>query len=148
MLPAYHSPSAYWADVYSHLQTLPSAVAGRGRSISTVLLLGENAEMPDFLTVLRDALSGVSVTTETVMWDEDRDDETQVSTDADGGRMVRARLEALADPLWAAARGAALYARLRQEAPWNCTEPRECKTSVEAGATEDVRQVVFESDEL
>jgi hypothetical protein len=113
-----------------------------------VLLLGENAAMPEFLTVLRDALSGVSITTTTMTRGEGRDDETQVSIDAEGRRVVRARLEALADPLWAAARGAALYARLRQEIPWDCMEPRECKNSVEVGAAEDVKQVVIESDEL
>ena len=85
--------------------------------------------------MLRDALSGVGVPTKAMMWDEDRDHETQVSAIEEGKRMVRARLEAVADPLWAAARGAALYARLRQEVPWNCMEAPECKTNVEAGLT-------------
>jgi hypothetical protein len=143
MLHTYHSPSAYWADVHDHLQTLPSAVAERGRPISAVVLLGENAAMPEFLTVLRDALSGVGVTTKVMTWDEDCDHETQMSADGEGKRMVRARLEAVADPLWAAARGAALYARLRQEVPWNCMEATECKTNVEAGLTGGVKQVFF-----
>jgi hypothetical protein len=53
MLPAYYSPSAYWSDVHDHLQTLPSAVAKRGRPISTVVLLGENAAMPVFLNSVK-----------------------------------------------------------------------------------------------
>jgi hypothetical protein len=81
-----------------------------------------------FSTVLRDALSGVAATTIPITWDEDHGDEIPVS--AEGRRMVRARLEGLADPLWAAARGAARYA---QEVPWNCTELRECKNHVELG---------------
>jgi hypothetical protein len=137
MLSAYYSPSAYWADVHDHLQTLPRAFAERGRPISAVVLLGENAAMPEFLTVLRDALGGVAVTTIPLTWDEDRGDEIPVS--AEGRRMVRVSSEALADPLWAAARGAARYARLRQEVPWNCMEPEECRNYVEAGATEDVK---------
>ena len=132
MLHAYDSPFAYWADVHDHLQTLPSTVAEQGRPISAVVLLGENTGIPEFLTLLRDALSGVGVTTKAMMWDQDRDHETQVSADGEGKRMVRARLEAVADPLWTAARGAALYARLRQEMPWNCIEATECKTNVEA----------------
>ena len=153
MLHAYDSPSAYWADVHDHLQTLPSAVAEQGRPISAVVLLGENAAIPEFLTVLRDALSEVGVTTKAMIWDEDRDHETQVSADGESKMIVRTRLEAVADPLWAAARGAALYARLRQEVPWNCVELPECNTNVEAGLTGAVNQVLraktsFESDEL
>jgi hypothetical protein len=100
--------------------------------------------MPEFLTVLRDALSGVAVTAIPITWDEDCGDEIPVS--AEGRKMVRARLEGLTDPLWAAARGAARYARLRQEVPWNCMKPRDCKNHVEVGAIEDVKQGIFESD--
>jgi hypothetical protein len=143
MLHTYDSRSAYWAEVHDHLQTLPSAVAEQGRPISAVVLLGENAAIPEFLTVLRDALSGVGVATKAMTWDDERDHKAQVSADGEGKRMVRARLEAVADPLWAAARGAALYARLRQELPWNCMEAPECKTDVEAGLTGGVRQVLL-----
>jgi hypothetical protein len=35
-------------------------------------------------------------------------------------------LDIVADPLYAAARGAALYARWRQEVPWDCVEGEGC----------------------
>ena len=148
MLPTYHSPSAYWADVHSHLQILPSTVAAQGRPISALVLLGENAAMPEFLTELRDALSRVSLTTEPLAVNMDRDDETQARVATGSGRIPWARSDAVADPLWAAARGAALYARLRQEVPWNCAELDECKSSGQVGAIDNMVRGSFQSKEL
>jgi hypothetical protein len=58
--------------------------------------------------------------------------------------IATARLE-VADPLWAAARGAALYAQLRQKLPWNCTEPKGCRNHAEFGASETAQQVIWEN---
>ena len=148
MLPTYHSPSAYWADVHSHLQILPSTVAAQGRPISALVLLGENAAMPEFLTELRDALSRVSITREPNVVSMNRDDETQARVGPGSGRIPWARSDAVADPLWAAARGAALYARLRQEVPWNCAELDECESSGEVGAIDNMVRASFQSKEL
>jgi hypothetical protein len=148
MLPTYQSPSAFWADVHSHLQILPSAVAAKGRPISALVLLGENAAMPEFLTELRDALSRVSVTTEPVAANMDCDDETEFKAGTGSGRIPWARSDAVADPFWAAARGAALYARLRQEVPWNCAELDECKSSGQVGAIDNMVRASFQSKEL
>ena len=148
MLPTYDSPSAYWADVHSHLQILPSAVAAQGRPISALVLLGESAAMPELLTELRDALSRVSITTEPIAVNMDRDDEAQAKVGKGGGRIPWAKSDAVADPLWAAARGAALYARLRQEVPWNCAELDECKSSGQVGAIDNMVRASFQRKEL
>lgn len=60
MLPIY-SQSACWAGVRDHLQTLPQVAARRGHPITVVVLLGENAAMQEFLTILRDALSEIGI---------------------------------------------------------------------------------------
>ncbi|KAK1765028.1 hypothetical protein QBC33DRAFT_517234 [Phialemonium atrogriseum] len=73
------------------------------RRITKLLLGGENATDPDFIATLRDALGAPA------------------SLSDDG----------IPDPTFAAARGAALYARWRQEAPWDCVEDDECDTKRE-----------------
>ena len=73
------------------------------RRITKLLLGGENATDLDFIAMLRDAL-GASASL------------------SDGG---------VPDPTFAVARGAALYARWRQEAPWDCVEDDECDTQRE-----------------
>lgn len=49
----------------------------------------------------------------------------------------------VADPLWAAARGAALYARIRQEVAWNCMEPEGYREGIGDG-----KQAILVIDEL
>lgn len=46
-----------------------------------------------------------------------------------GGEVIilRANIEKMADPLWAAARGTAMYARIRQGVSCNCMEPATCQ---------------------
>lgn len=68
------------------------------KRVSEVLLMGERAGEADFARALKDALGDVY---------------TELAT--------------VADPTWAAARGAAMYGRVRQEVPWNCSEPPECE---------------------
>ncbi|KAI9714665.1 MAG: hypothetical protein M1812_006330 [Candelaria pacifica] len=41
-------------------------------------------------------------------------------------KLVGTATEGFADPLWVAARGAANYARIRQQVPWDCEEFENC----------------------
>ena len=146
MLPIY-SQSAYWAGVHDHLQTLPQVTARRGHPITAVVLLGENAAMQEFLTVLRDALSEIGITSEPIIYRE-KALENDKSENVDWDRGSTTARSEMADPLWAAARGAALYAQLRQRFPWNCTEPKECRSHAESGASETAQQVIWENGGL
>jgi hypothetical protein len=147
MLPIY-SQSAYWAGVRGHLQTLPQVAARRGHPITAVVLLGENAAMQEFLTILRDALSEIGITSEPIIYRENAlENDKSENVDWDRGKASTARLK-VADPLWAAARGAALYAQLRQRFPWNCKERKECRNHTESGASETAQQVIWENGEL
>jgi hypothetical protein len=62
-LESYPSPSVYWTRVHEQLRTLPDAAAYGGQPISALVLLGENAGIPEFIEVLKDALSGGRKTT-------------------------------------------------------------------------------------
>jgi hypothetical protein len=66
------------------------------------VLSGESATEPEFSKALKDALRGVKT----------------AALEKGGEEMV--------DPRWVAARGAARYASIRQQVPWNCGEPEEC----------------------
>lgn len=110
-LDSYPSPSMYWAEVSKHLRILQHRVNEKGRPISVLVLLGENAGMPEFKQVLKDGSS---------------ETRKQASED-DTGIQKGMQIENVADPLWAAAQGAAMYARLREEVPWNCQEPEMCR---------------------
>ena len=103
------------------MQLLPQKVADEGRPVSALILLGENADMPVFKEVLKDAMSGSQKFT--LLLDPKVIDGTRNDTSSITGT----RIEGVANPLWAAARGAAKYARWRQEVPWNCLEPENCK---------------------
>jgi hypothetical protein len=122
-LESYPSSSDYWTRVHEQLQILPRAAAERGWPISALVLLGENAGMPEFIEVLKDALSSARKTT--VKAAEGRNEDTQQDANSEDGKLY-ADVEKTADPLWAAARGAALYARWKQELPWKCDELPEC----------------------
>lgn len=123
-LNSYPSPFIYWAEVSKHLRLLTHRAAEKGRPISALVLLGESAGMPEFKKVLKDALSE--------KWKQEPeaelkgDGETQGDTDIQESMQI----ENVVDPLWAAARGAAMYARLRQEVPWNCQELETCKNGL------------------
>lgn len=106
----FESAVAFWAHVRDQL----TAVARRAR-LTRVMLVGENVTDSRFIDVLKDALGG--------------------SGYAVGGGMIQDEAHILAvpdrdgvvDPTFASARGAAQYARWRQEAPFGCRERRECE---------------------
>jgi hypothetical protein len=95
----YDSPADFWAHVREQLASLAQRSS---TTITKVLLTGENATEPDFLAALRDGLAGFM-------------------------RVGGAEIETIADPTFAGARGAALYARWRQEAPFGCRERAKCE---------------------
>lgn len=100
-------------------------------------MLGENAGMPEFIKVLKDALSGFGKPT--VEAPGRGGEETQQDVRGKNDKF-QGNVERVVDPLWAAARGAALYARFRQEVPWECMEPYECN--------EDMMDITEKADQL
>lgn len=99
----YSSNESYWASVRDKL--VPQNVS---RPISHVVIGGEAGLMPEFQKALREALASVPL--------------AKGALDSMTGNATAE----LVDPMYAAARGAALLARWRQEAPSGCFETRDC----------------------
>lgn len=110
-------PSDYasWDHLRRDLLVLPRESSG---PITHVLLAGESATHPRFLAILRDVLAdtSLSLTPSSI--------NPQPST-SDSRDLIN--IESIIDPTFAAARGAALYARRRQEVQSECTEPAQCE---------------------
>lgn len=102
----------FWARVTKRLQDFCGTVPHRVR-LDTILLTGENATHPAFLAALRSALVGNGYL------QRERDDAEKTSFVHEGGPGN--------DPVFASARGAAQYARWRQEAPIGCGEQDRCR---------------------
>ncbi|KAF5672421.1 chitinase [Fusarium circinatum] len=102
----------FWTRVAERLQgfcdTFPE-----GFRLDTVLLTGENATHPAFLQALRSALVGNGY--------------LQTESDSRGKESFVHERGAVIDPVFASARGAAQYARWRQEAPIGCEEQDRCE---------------------
>ena len=96
----YESPEGYWTDMRDWLHGFVREVEADRRPVTALVLMGENAGMEEFGEVLKDALGQE--------------------------RAQNLHVRIVADPMWAASRGAAMYARVRQEVPWNCQEPETC----------------------
>jgi len=104
------------ADFWAHVRARLASLARRSSTTLTkVLLAGENATEPNFLAALRDGLAGFMEV---------------------GG----VEIETVADPTFAGARGAALYARWRQEAPFGCRESAECEEERKKERAEHTRE--------
>lgn len=102
----------FWARVTERLQGFCGTVS-EGFHLDTILLTGENATHPAFLQALRSAFVGNGYL------QRESDSEEKLSFVHDG--------EAIIDPTFASARGAAQYARWRQEAPIGCEELDRCE---------------------
>ncbi|PPJ51960.1 hypothetical protein CBER1_10091 [Cercospora berteroae] len=100
-MPQFPSENAYWNPVRDKL--VPPRNNVHNRPITHVVVGGEAAMMPEFRNALREALVNASV--------------SPFAVDAIFGAD-----ESSPSPLYAAARGAALLARWRQEAPHGCFE--------------------------
>ena len=106
-LPSHPSADAYWDHVRDAIKSFVQSTIDfcASRPFTTVLLLGESATDPDFLRVLRDTLREI----------QGSENPTALNVDK------------VADPLYAAARGAAEFAKRIQEAPpHNCIEDKSC----------------------
>lgn len=97
---AERSADTLWDGLRTNLLALPQETPG---PITHVLLAGESATHPRFLAILRDALAEMSLTLSVGPQLTTRDSRDLVN------------LETIIDPTFAAARGAALYARRRQD---------------------------------
>jgi len=106
-LPSYPSADAYWDHVHDTIKSFVQSTTDfrASRLFTTVLLLGESATDPNFLRVLRDTLREI----------QGPENPTALNIDK------------VVDPLYAAARGAAEFAKRIQEAPpHNCIEDKSC----------------------
>lgn len=81
---------------------LPKRFAQRGEPITSLVLSGESANVPEFREALKVALE----TGWSAAWEKSENEPV--------------------DPLWVAARGAARYASIRQQVPSDCQELSEC----------------------
>ncbi|KAH6957323.1 hypothetical protein DER45DRAFT_540072 [Fusarium avenaceum] len=102
----------FWARVTKRLHSFCVTVPKEFR-LDTILLTGENATHPAFLEALQSALVGNGY--------------LQNGSDSRGEISFVHEGEARSDPVFASARGAAQYARWRQEAPIGCEEQDRCK---------------------
>ncbi|KAJ5219689.1 hypothetical protein N7468_008893 [Penicillium chermesinum] len=106
------SDHSLWDQLRRDLLVLPREAAG---PITHVLLAGESATDARFLAILRDSLAGVLLTPSS---------DHQITIGHSKSQINR---ETIIDPTFAAARGAALYARRRQEVQSECTESAKCE---------------------
>ena len=134
-LSKYTDGMVFWQAIQSQLLILPRKSS---LPITKIILMGERATNPKFLEVLRDALSDMKI--HYVKKYEIKESDFDVKID----------VENIADPLFAAARGAALYARWRQEAPLNCEEMAnmECEKKRESERRKLGQQPASETKEL
>lgn len=104
------SEKAFWAYIGGRLKMLVSRLPGK---LTRVWLVGENSTHPAFLDSLREAIEGSG----------HGYDAGQGVNDSERGLTIGGTI----NPTFSSARGAAQYARWRQEAPLGCYESRECK---------------------
>jgi hypothetical protein len=106
-MAGYPTPDEFWGSVRGRLRNVAQqALVSTDGGFTKVLLLGENATNPEFLDVLRDSVFDLA--------------ESKSSGETVIGKT------AFTDPVFAGARGAAQYARWRQESPFGCGERPEC----------------------
>lgn len=136
--------AAYWSAVSEYLYN--GALLAQW-PITTILLLGEHASLPKFHNALKDALARATIARDTPPIQQplqrqilaskifykspySNSAETEQKSVAQAQAMVDMAVAAaatgVADPLFAASKGAAVYARRRQECPYLCEEPEEC----------------------
>lgn len=107
------SQDVLWSRLRSKLLVLPREYP---YSLTHILLAGESVTHPQFLAILRDALAEMMPISPVNL-------QTNIPDHAEPA--VVSNL----DPTFAASRGAALYARRRQEVQAHCTEPFKCEAT-------------------
>jgi hypothetical protein len=105
----FDSPDVFWDQIRSHLFALPSKSKKR---ITQLLLAGDRSKDEKFLWVLRDALAEIH-------GPGSREKFLLESSQLNTSNIIR--------PVFSTARGAATYARRRQEVPFDCKEPKHCE---------------------
>ncbi|KAF3398233.1 hypothetical protein F1880_005732 [Penicillium rolfsii] len=113
LLETNDSQDALWSRLSSQLLTVPRAYP---YLLSSILLAGESATHPRFLSTVRDSLAELMPTLPV-------DLQTNIPSLVNSTIMSQ-----IVDPTFAASRGAALYARRRQEVQGHCTESSECES--------------------
>jgi hypothetical protein len=108
------NPDLLWARLREQIKRFSLSSEFR---ITGFLLAGESTTDPLFLTNLKDALAGLS---------EPHIESKIVPFALMGSAQGENPIEKPMDLTFAAARGAALYARRRQEVQCDCSEPEEC----------------------
>lgn len=118
-------PTRYWSRIFEVIIEIGRASL---RPLTTLLLLGEDAENPDFVRTVQEALrellpeaSAEEVAAMMLVSGERKaDGDGEVVGEQTGGSSE------MLDPLYLAARGAAEFAKRAQEAPAGCVEPARC----------------------
>ncbi|KAJ5834325.1 hypothetical protein N7447_000351 [Penicillium robsamsonii] len=105
-------PDLLWSRLRSQLITLSRSSKF---PITHLVLAGESARNPRFLDNLKDSLTAISQPIIT----------SRIESQFDF--MAPVQEQKTTDPTFTAARGAALYARRRQEVQEDCSEPAECE---------------------
>jgi hypothetical protein len=96
------SSDEFWASISNYIKdTARQVLELTNTPFTDLLLIGDHGTHPEFLRVLRESLVGLT------------GDNIAIKT-------------IIANPTFAAARGAALYSRWRQESPFNCMESSNC----------------------
>ena len=118
-------PARYWSRIFDVIIEIGRASL---RPLNTLLLLGEDAENPDFVRTVQEALrellpeaSAEEVAAMVLVSGERKADSDGELVDEQTGGSSE-----LLDPLYLAARGAAEFAKRAQEAPAGCREPARC----------------------
>ncbi|KAJ5643370.1 uncharacterized protein N7484_005877 [Penicillium longicatenatum] len=114
LLQTNRSQESLWPHLRSQLLVLPRNYS---RSITHNFLAGESVTHPRFLATLRDAMAEIMPT-----WPGN----LQTNIPDHAGPAVVSKI---VDPTFAASRGAALYARRRQEVQADCTERSTCEAT-------------------
>ncbi|KAJ5936206.1 hypothetical protein N7454_005504 [Penicillium verhagenii] len=114
LLQTKRSQDSLWPHLRSQLLALPRNYS---RSITHIFLAGESVTHPRFLATLRDAMAEIMPT-----WPGN----LQTNIPDHAGPAVVSKI---VDPTFAASRGAALYARRRQEVQAGCTERSTCEAT-------------------
>jgi len=116
------SPAAFWKQIQQDLVKLPMEYLTH---MTKVVLTGdESIATPEFQRTLKNALHEVSMSRVSTFKDHR-------NLDVDALFDAAIETSGLQNPVFAAARGAALYARWRQESPFFCYETDICETERE-----------------
>lgn len=100
--------ASYWSHIRSTIIEVGRASRG---TLNTLLLLGEDADNPEFIRTVQDALR-------VLLPDTSPQDISMM--------LLSKKQNSKIEPLYLAARGAAEFAKRAQEAPAGCKEPAHC----------------------